>query len=160
MKKILKNKNFIMIVLGILCGVALFALGSTDNGDSSNKKSTTDQLTYDSAELKTYTEALEYKIENFLSQIKGLSNVTVILTVESSGETVYATEGENSDYVIIKDSDGSESAIPLTEITAKIRGIAVVCDYGENDKLKMTVIELLASLFDVGSNRISIISAG
>ncbi|MBR2460071.1 MAG: hypothetical protein IKB34_02415, partial [Clostridia bacterium] len=82
-----------------------------------------------------------------------------ILTVESSAETVYAKEGANSDYVIIQGADGSENVIPLTEISAKIRGIAVACDYGENEALKKTVIDLLASLFDVGANRISVISA-
>lgn len=159
MKKIIKNKNFIMMLLGVVCGIALFVIGFTSDSSSNTLKQAPDQPTYDSMELKNYTDTLEEKIEKFLSQIKGISNVTVLLTVESSGETVYATEGENSDYVIIKNSDGTESAIPLTEITAKIRGIAIVCNYGENEKLKITVIELLASLFDIGANRISIISA-
>ena len=122
-------------------------------------ESTNHSASYDNKELQTYTDSLEEKIRSFLGNIGGISNVSVIVTVESSAERVYATQGSNSDYVIVTDPDGGENTVPLTEISAKIRGIAVVCDYGGNDALRIKIIELLASLFDIGSNRISVISA-
>ena len=157
-EKIIKNKNVTFAVLGVILAVLLFFSGthSTDERTAVNKNYTAE---YNSEELKTYTEQLEERIRSFLNEINGISNVSVILTVESSSETVYATQGNNSDYVLIKDSKGNENAIPLTEISAKIRGRAVVCDYGGDERLKMTVIELLSALFDVGTNRISILPA-
>lgn len=158
-EKIIKNKNMLLPFLGIILAIVLFISGAFGNETAAPLTGNRYTAEYTSEELKTYTEQLEEKIENFLNEINGITNATVILTVESSSETVYATQGENSDYVLIKDSKGNENAIPLTEISAKIRGIAVVCDYGGNERLKMTVIELLASLFDLGSNRISILPA-
>ena len=156
--KLQKHKNLILPFLGIALAVILFFFesSSAENSGSATNHTSTE---YNSEELKTYTEYLEERIENFLNEISGISNATVILTVENSSETVYATQGINSDYVLIKDSKGNENAIPLTEISAKIRGIAVVCNYNGNESLKMTVIDLLSALFDVGANRISILSA-
>lgn len=155
-KRILKNKNVILAVVGVICGVLLI-FGGTNAKKSNDTLDTS--VKYESEELQTYTLALEKKISEFLEKVGGISNVSVILTIDSSSETVYATEGNNSDYVIIKSSEGSENAIPLTEISAKLRGIAVVCDYGNNEQLKGTVIELLSSLFDLGSNHIAVLPA-
>ena len=154
--KLQKHKNLILPFLGIALAVILFFFESSS---AENSGSATKSTEYNSEELKTYTEYLEERIENFLNEISGISNATVILTVENSSETVYATQGINSDYVLIKDSKGNENAIPLTEISAKIRGIAVVCNYNGNESLKMTVIDLLSSLFNVGANRISVLPA-
>lgn len=156
-EKIIKHKNAVLPFLGIILAIFIFFGDSASSSKTSQTIST--QAKYDSNELKTYTEVMENKIQSFLNEINGISDVSVILTVESSNETVYATQGVNSDYVIIKDAKGNENAIPLTEISAKIRGIAVVCDYSGDEKLKMTVIELLSAVFDVGSNRISILPA-
>ena len=156
--KLQKHKNLILPFLGNALAVILFFFesSSAENSGSATNLTSTE---YNSEELKTYTEYLEERIENFLNEISGISNATVILTVENSSETVYATQGINSDYVLIKDSKGNENAIPLTEISAKIRGIAVVCNYNGNESLKMTVIDLLSSLFNVGANRISVLPA-
>ena len=155
--KIKKFKSYLLPILGVFLAAILVLFGG--NGKEQSKTVQIHSYDYESQELVTYTESLEDKIESFLGEIKGITNVSVILTVESSTETVYATQGTNSDYVIVKDADGNENAIPLTEISAKIRGIAVACDYGGNETLKMTVIELLAALFDIGTNRISILPA-
>ena len=157
-EKIIKHKNLFLPAIAVILAVILFSSNTFSNRTTipSTDKYTTE---YSSDELQTYTEQMEERIKLFLGEIKGISNVSVILTVESSSETVYATQGTNSDYVLVKDSKGNENAIPLTEISAKIRGIAVVCDYSGDERLKMTVIELLSALFDVGANRISILPA-
>ena len=156
--KFIKNKNTLLVIIGILFALMIFFSGALDSS-ATDLQQGSNATKYDSEELKTYTERLEEKIALFLDGINGISNVSVILTVESSSETVYATQGENSDYVLIKDAEGNENAIPLTEISAKIRGIAIVCNYGKNESLKLEVIELLSKLFNVGSNRISLLSA-
>ena len=80
----------------------------------------------------------------------------MLVTVEISKEKVYATTGGDRDFVIITDSNGNESALTVAEINASVRGIAVVCNYGENEALKKEIIGMLASLFNIGTNRISV----
>ncbi len=156
-KDIFKNKKLLFAALGCMCGILMILLGSFDNGDKSKK--TENDISYTSAELETYASSLEGRISSLVGKISGVSNVSTLVTVEASKETVYATSGNDHDYVIIKDSSGNETALKLSEINATIRGIAIVCDYGGNEALKKEIIELLSSLFGIGSNRISVMQA-
>ena len=158
MKKILENKNIIMIVLGVIAGIILIIFGSIKNADNSDIEETLESK-YSSEELESYTASLETKVKEHIERIGGVSNVNVIITIDGSNETVYATDGGSKDYVIIKDNSGNESALSLMEINATVRGIAVVCDYGHDEVLKQQIIEMLASLFNIGTNRISVMSS-
>ncbi len=151
----LKNKKIMMITAGVAVGLCLILAGSLQN--SNDKISDIEQKElYSSEELTVYTEKLEKRVEDIIENIAGVKDADVLITFESSKENVYASNGENSDFVIIQNSDGSESGIKLMEINAKVRGIAVVCDYSGNEKLRAEIIEMLTSLFNVGSNRISV----
>lgn len=152
-----KNKNVLVIVIGCVCGLLLILLGNVS--EKEKNEVTANENLYTSEELEGYTDALEKKVSSLISSIGGVSDVNVLVTVEISKEKVYATTGDNKDYVIITDASGNESALTVAEINANVRGIAVVCNYGGNEALKMEIINMLASLFNIGSNRISVMSA-
>lgn len=157
MKKLLQNKTALFAVLGLILGIVLIFLG-TSNGDNGTAFADNSPK-YSSKELESYTKTLEDKMKSMIERIGGVSNVSVAITIDGSIESVYATEGINKDYVIIKDSGGGENALQIMEINATVRGIAVVCDYGGNEKLKSEIITMLSSLFNIGANRVSVISA-
>ena len=156
LSKIFKNKNTLIIIFGMLLGGILIIYGNSDK--SSGDFPITNENNYTSSELEIYTETLENKVSKFLEKIGGVSNVSGIITIENSKENVYATEGSNFDYVILQDSSGNQSTIKLTEINATVRGIAVVCNYS-SEELRQQMISTLASLFNIGTNRISVINA-
>ncbi len=150
-----KNKKVLMIVAGVAAGLCLIFAGSLQNNEKSSSVASKEEL-YSSEELTVYTEKLEKRVESIIENIAGVKDADVLITFESSKENVYASNGENRDFVIIQNSDGSESGIKLMEINAKVRGIAVVCNYGGNEALRGEIIEMLTSLFNIGSNRISV----
>jgi hypothetical protein len=158
MKKLLKNKTLVISSLGILLGIVLVLLSSV-SGKEANSILDENNVKYTSKELESYTSALEKKVTLIIDKIGGVSNVSVALTIDASSETVYATEGNNKDYVILGGANGIESALKIMEINATVRGIAVVCNYGGSDELRIGIINMLSSLFDIGANRISVISA-
>ncbi len=158
LKKIISNKNFLFVAAGIIAGILLIVAGSIGKDDKKAEPEITEQK-YTSDELESYTDTLEKKIAGLISKIGGVSDVSVLVTVDGSNETIFATEGTDNEFVIIKDSDGNEYVVRVSEINAQVRGIAVVCDYGGNDQLKMDIINLLSSLFAVGANRISVMQA-
>lgn len=158
MKKLLSNKNVLTVLIAIVVGILLVVFGFSGS-DKKDLEQNTDAHSYTSAELESYTTALEGRVAKHIEKIGGVSNVNVLLTIEASNEKVFATEGANKDYVIIKDSNGNENALQLSEINAQVRGIAVVCDYGGNDELRQQIILMLSSLFNIGTNRISVMSA-
>lgn len=155
-KNLFKNKNLLIVVIGILIGGAMILFG--EYGKKEEPKPEDNSIAYSSDELDMYTERLENKISEFLEKIGGVSNVAVVVTIENSKENIYATEGSNYDYVILTDSSGNQSTVKLTEITATVRGIAVVCNY-ESEELKQQIISTLSALFNIGTNRISVIRA-
>lgn len=157
LKEIFKSKRTTILILGALLGIFLVIIGSVKQTSDDTSLSPPSQ--YYSEELVTYTNYVENRVKDIVGEISGISNVSVIVTVESSNENIYAESGMNRDFVIITDGNGKESAVKLFEITAKVRGIAVVCNYGNNDNLKKEIIEMLSSLFSIGSNRISVMQS-
>lgn len=154
-KKLLGDKNTIVMIIGVIIGCGFIVYG---NINTTEPQTLSDDITYTSDSLETYTEQLEEKIASFLEKIEGVSDVSCIVTIENGSENVYAVEGDNKDYVIMTDAKGNQSAIKITEITAKIRGIAIICNYS-TDEQRHQILEMLSSLYSVGLNRISIMRA-
>ena len=158
MPELFKNKKAVMVIAGILCGLSLILAGSLQRKNE-GKDTTEEERLYPSEELTVSTEQLEKRLAEIIEHISGVSDASVLITFETSNENVYATSGSNQDFVIINDPNGGENAVKLMEINAKVRGIAVVCDFGGNESLRKEIIGMLTSLFDIGSNRISVMQS-
>lgn len=110
-----------------------------------------------------YLCQLEEKLEEMIRQVDGAGETAVMITLDSSRETVYAQnkkeEGEGGGYetthVLRSAASGEE---PLVEMTwePEIRGVAVVCQGGANVSVAARVTELVSVVLGVPSNRISI----
>ncbi len=158
MKEIFKNKKVLMAIIGCICGILLIIAGSYGGGTDKNTENQNSEL-YPSEELEIYTERLEKRICDLVGKVNGVTDVSVLVTIDTSNENVYATSGSNGDFVIVTDPSGKETPVKIMEITANIRGIAVVCDYGGDEALRKNIIEMLSSLFSIGTNRISVMPA-
>ena len=154
------KKNVYILILGVVFGVFLIIMSCINYSEDKDVNITDTNLPeYGSAELESYTASLEKKVKSVVERISGVTNVSVLITIEGTNEKVYATNGSNKDYVIIKDESGNESALSLMEINANVRGIAVICNYGGNEDIRQQIIEMLTSVFNIGANRVSVISA-
>ncbi|MBQ4509547.1 MAG: hypothetical protein II984_02385 [Clostridia bacterium] len=137
-----KYKNKIIISSLVIIGIALILLSSFD---FSKKK--------DDSLPTLYTEALEDKIEDFLKNVDGINEAKVILTLDTSNESVYAQSSSGLDYILT--SDGKP--ISVTEIYPTVRGVAIACTGGERDDIKIKVTELIGAYLGISSNRIKIV---
>ena len=158
LKKMIEHKSVTVAVAGVLIGLLLIGFGALKGGKETTEP-VSDTVSYTSEELETYTSALEKKVAEHLERIGGVSGVSVILTIEASNEKVYATEGTSKDFVILTDSKGAEMPLSVMEINARVRGIAVVCDYSSNEAIRSEMIDMLSSLFGIGANRISVMQS-
>ena len=110
-----------------------------------------------------YLYRLEEKLEQMICQVDGAGETSVMITLDSSRETVYAqnekAEGESGGYekthVLRSAANGQE---PLVEMVwePEIRGVAVVCQGGANITVAARITELVSVVLGVPSNRISI----
>ena len=80
-------------------------------------------------------------------------NEKVILTLDTSNESVYAQSSSGLDYILT--SDGKP--ISVTEIYPTVRGVAIACTGGERDDIKIKVTELIGAYLGISSNRIKIV---
>ncbi len=145
----IKNKKIWLAVIAF-AGVIMIILPSV----IPDKKETKEEITY-------YSEQLEQRITDLISDIDGIENVSVMLTLDCGNEYVYAENTDStadrtvSDYVVIS-SGGGESTVQLKEIYPRVRGVAVVCTGGDAVGIKNKITELLSSSLGIPTNRITV----
>ena len=97
-----------------------------------------------------YQTQLEQRLENLISQMNGAGKTTVMITLETGEEAIYALDTQSG--VLLDDG----SALTETVCQPQIRGVAVLCDGGGDVRVAARITELLTSLLDLPSNRICV----
>ena len=146
-------KKWLMIALGVV-GALLLIFGSRTASNTSENE-------YTDADMTEYAHSLETRIVELCEQVKGVSDVSVLLTLDGGTERVYAENGDGggSRYVIVS-VGGEERTVLVREIYASVRGIAVVCCGGGDAATKRTLTELLSCALGVPVSKISVAGAG
>lgn len=133
-KKLFKNGKFINVILvcGIL-GVALIFISSITDFNPKPEEQT-------HSSVDEYKEEMESSIKSILSQIKGVGNVSVLLTIENSVEEVYL---ENN-------------STKTKEIQPVIRGVVVACDGGDDPIVVNRVFNAVTKALNISGAKVCI----
>lgn len=166
--KIFKNPKAIVIV-GIL-GIAFVLLSSLVSTDKSEKE----VLPVSSITAEEYKAVLENDIKRTVTDITGSKNVSVVITLESGIKYSYAdikeetlTEkqekenrvsdsGVKEGYITVKTADGGEEALLVTTEMPEVRGVAIVCDGGDNEYIVEKIQNAVTAALDINSKRVYI----
>ena len=158
-----------LIVIGII-GLVLVLLSSAIG--TNNSKSENTQTAEISAE--EYKLSLEKDIKKTVMDITGSKKVSVVITLESGIRYSYADtreevstekqekENRSSDnelkegYVTVKNSDGGEEALLVTKEMPKVRGVAIVCDGGDNEYIAEKIQNAVMASLNITSKRVYI----
>lgn len=164
-KKLLSPKA---LVIAGLCGILLIFL----SGLSSDKEAKEEKPNEFSAE--EYRLSLEDGIEKIVKDITGSGKVEVVVTLESSirysyAESVEETKAEKNDkesqsldnelkegYITVKTADGGEEALLVTARMPEIRGIAIVCEGGDNEIINQKIQNAVMAALNITSKRVYI----
>lgn len=171
--KFLENKNFVKIAVAIgIIGVLLIFLSDFINVENEPK---TEERVMTSDD---YAKELSVDIETFVKNITGDQNVSVLVTLESGTEYIYATkknvdtdvvENRNSNenynnqtsdkteesYIIIK-TDTGEQPLLLGTIAPSVRGVAIACESGANAAAAEKIKNAICVLLDITESKVSI----
>ncbi len=159
LKKVLKNKNIILIILFAAAGILLvFASGSSEE-KSENLPSLSQGF-----DEKQYIEALETKLEELLLEMSGINHAQVMITlasgpvyayVKNTDESVSQNSSDKKDEVVfVSKSSSVKEPISETVYSPKVSGAAVVCTAGGNAAVQAKVIGIVSSVLDLSANRI------
>ena len=159
----------ILIILGI-SGIVLIFLSSL--GGSKTETQKTDSLPQISVDQ--YRRSLEKGILKIVKSITGSKNATVVITLESGISYEYAdiSEGSNTDktdkdttassseekrgYITVKRKDGSEDALLVTARMPEVRGVAIVCEGGDDQLIAEKIQNTVTAALNITSKRVSI----
>lgn len=166
--KMFKNPKAIVVV-GIL-GIAFVILSSLVSTDKSEKE----VLPATSITAEEYKAVLENDIKRTVTDITGSKNVSVVITLESGIKYSYADikeetltekqekENRTSDsgvkegYITVKTADGGEEALLVTTEMPEVRGVAIVCDGGDNEYIVEKIQNAVTAALDINSKRVYI----
>lgn len=117
----------------VICGIIGIALiffssfiGSSDSSDNIN------------SDVLQYKEQMQSAVQNMLSQIEGVGEVSVLLTIENSVEGVYL---ENN-------------STKTKEIEPKIRGVVVACSGGDDPVVIQRVTQAVTKALNISTAKV------
>lgn len=121
------------------------------------------------------SDDLENRLENILTQIKGVGEVDVMITYESSTEVIPASNTTKSNQVTEeKDAQGgtrtttqedmtenivttnNNDLMVIKEIKPQIRGVVVVAEGAGDIRVKSELIEAVRTVFQVPAHRVMV----
>lgn len=163
----------------IVCGLAGISLIFASEFFKPNSKSyqSKNETKFISEEKR---QKLEKNLETIISGIKGAGTSKVLITLESGAETVYATEEKKNKaasedksnageitrkketddcekkFITVKDAQGTEHALAVTEIEPKVKGVVVICPGGDDAVVKKRIVEAVTTALNINYTRVCV----
>lgn len=160
-QKIKGIKHIEIIVVVIFVCIILLIYFSSFSPSSSDK---TTNFTY--TNVTQYTNELENKLKDVIGSINGAGNVSVMVTVASGIEYVYASSTEekvnsnsSGNYVTSSSTTTSTpiNGIIVKEILPEISGVVVVSSGAGSTNVKLEILRAVQAVLGVSSSKVEII---
>ena len=130
---------------------------------SPSKSSDDQQQAVAQTSAEQYVSSLEDKLESLLSTVKGAGDVTVVVTLESGFEYIYATE-----EIIKETSSGTQTTTSIIlvdgepvvtqELFPKIKGVLVTATGADDFSVKVDLITAIQTAVEVANENITILT--
>lgn len=120
-------------------------------------------------------QALETRLAQLLTQVEGAGRVCVMVTLENTGETVYAydertetqtdasgadqtprrTQSYQNEHILYDAAQGKQ---PLVEtcMEPEVKGVAVICEGGDDISVIKRITELVSVVLRLPTNRVCV----
>lgn len=156
-KKVLRLKGLSYIILALAAGVFLILISGNFGDDAKTSENEDHEDPKDgNFSFEAYEKRLEDRLAQMIDRIEGVSNSSVMVVIDNSYK--YDVAEKNGSYTVIRDESGSQSGLVLSEYAPNIRGVAVVCDGGDEPSVQKKIISLLSSVLSLSSGKIFVCS--
>lgn len=131
LKKLMDNPKLtkIAIVAGIVAILLIFASSYIDVSAFSSR-----------IDADEYCTTLEESLLSVVTQIEGVGNAKIFLTMDNTGENVYLNNSDTK----------------TKSITPVVRGVVIVCDGGDDPLVVSRVMSAVTKSLDISSNKVCI----
>ncbi|OCL26953.1 hypothetical protein U472_05555 [Orenia metallireducens] len=171
------------LVVLVLAGVFLMLLGDFGKDVSAPKAKqslTSRKLSSINTTTSNLEESIEAKLQKMLSQVEGVGEVDVDITLDSGSEYTYARDYQDSKQesleednsggnrktiqydnrteVVLLNNSGEQVPVVKREVKPQIRGVLVVAEGAENSYIKAKLLRAIKIGLGVPSHKIVILS--
>ena len=115
-------------------------------------------------------QAFQQQVADSLSQIDGAGSVTVLLSLETGEESVYAADVSESSQAaennssesyerstsILSDGSYGEAPILIKSKYPTFRGAMVLCEGADDDAVRLQIVHAVSALCGISSDHISV----
>ena len=154
------------VLLIFLVGIIMLCLGSPRDAPESNSQ-TNNSNTTSTFDLTSFEDSLEKQ----LSSINGAGKVSLLLSIEGTEETVYASNiresssGESNniyekDLSVLSDSGYGEQPVKVKSISPTFRGAVVLCEGAADINVKYSITQAVSAACGLSMNKISVLEMG
>ena len=150
--KKLPMKTKIVIAVG-LAGILLIFVSEMfpAKNTAESKSIPTESVATDDTD--SYKKQIEKELKDVLSEVRGVGECEVMVTVEGTTEYVYA---ENLTKIVITDNDGKKEALVRKIIKPQICGVVIVCEGGGDIKVNERVLKAVSTVLGISSSKICV----
>lgn len=154
-----KNRTALAVTVGVMAMLLLLLSELLPSGNTQKTAASTVRT----AAVSQYQTQLEQQLEELISQLQGAGRTTVMVTLTTGEETIYAVDiyavdtqtgdlQQQETHVLLQDG----SALAETTYLPQVCGVAVLCEGGGDVRVAARITELLHSLLDLPTNRICV----
>jgi stage III sporulation protein AG len=179
-----KDRLLILLLSGIL--ILVIALPVSEQKDTSTEGKGTSENSSGisgSMDMESYAAYLEDKLAEVLSQIQGVGQTKVMVTLQSSGEKIVEKDQESesesvqeedsqggsrttiqsssSQSTIYTENSGTTSGEPYVtkELTPVVEGVIVIAEGGDDPVAVQNITEAVQALFGVDTHKIKVMKS-
>lgn len=168
-KQIDKKQVGVIFLVGVLLIIIAMPTTDTSSVESGNIQEETTIDSVIALDEDAYKEGLEESLADILSNVEGVGEVQVMITLktgtekvvekditlsESSGETT--SELNQEEATIYAEEDGNQVPYVTQEIYPEIEGVVVAATGGGSAVVVQNITEAVQALFDVDTHKIKI----
>ena len=156
-----RTQNLVLLVILLvilLISINLIFDKNSNNESNITKKAESDESVSSVSNNIDQTD-LEKKLENILSQISGISDVSVVLTYsqDTKQNVVYNTKEEIKDgSVAYNETSGSKTAIVESVELPKIEGAIVVAKGANSVEIRSKIASAISSVTNIAAYKVQV----
>lgn len=142
----------------------MLCLGSPRDAPKQDDNNTNIENTTSTFDLSSFEDSLEKQ----LSSINGAGEVSLLLSIEGTEETVYASNIREStssdsnniyekDLSVLSDSSYGEEPVKVKSISPTFRGAVVLCEGAADVSVKYSITEAVSAACGLSMDKISVL---
>ena len=153
-----KNSGLTLAIIGVAVGIVMLIAGSLVTPKNDSEKAV-DEVKSIELDAKAYEQELENKIKELCYGVRGAGKVTVMVSLKGGYKTVYAMDAQASSggyrSEIVKIGSGSnQDGIVTGYENPEILGVGIVCEGGDDARVKSEIVSLISAALDISTNKI------